>query len=137
MSFFGEILEMCETKKNSQFSKNNKVIRKGEQAGTNKQIVYNLVYFSHKILSLLKTKVFCNYVGNRLQPILEWINKTLTYLCDNELLSMNSSNSQSLFVTILEIINSIYSVNNYRSDNTKLSFNPIEPILYFCNQSIL
>ena len=104
--------------------------------GTSKHVMYNLLYFSHKILTLLKGKIYNNYSGNRLEPVLEWVNKTLAYLCDNELLSTNSSHLFFLFNTILDFIYLIYSTNTHKMDHTKLIQNPIEPILYFTNNSI-
>ena len=73
VSFLGYILEVCEIEKSNQFSSKNKSNRpkkasKGDQLGngTNKHVMYNLLYFSHKILALLKGKIYNNYSGNRL-----------------------------------------------------------------------
>ena len=87
--------------------------------------MYNLIYFSHKILSILKNKIFNCYSGNRLEPILEWINKTLTYLCDNEVFNTTSSHLLFLFNIILDFIILIYSTNTHKVDNVKIINNPL------------
>lgn len=94
VSLIGLLLGFCEHKNiskgltassNKVHSKSQNVTLRQEGNGTshNKQVVHNLVYFSQKILSTLKNKVFPRYSGPKMQLFLEWVNKTLTYLGEN------------------------------------------------------
>ena len=65
---------------------------------------------------------------------LEWVNKTLNYLGENELLSNSSQQVNSLFSTVLDFTVSIYSTHKY--DPVKLRHSPIESILYFTNAAV-
>ena len=93
-----------------------------------------MAYFSHKILALLKVKVLSKYCGTKLESFLEWINETLKYLGENEMLSDSSHQINSLFSTVLEFIVSIYSTQKY--DLVKMRGSPIESILYFTNVAV-
>lgn len=94
VSLIGLLLSFCEQKSlhryffaNELVPRNNRTMSniKQDQAVLthNKQIVQNLVYISHKILSAIKLKVLPRYSGHKLHSFLEWVNKTLIYLGEN------------------------------------------------------
>jgi hypothetical protein len=91
----------------------------------NKHVVHNIVFFSQKILNILKTRVLPRYPAQKVEILLEWLNKTLTYLGENELLS-NTNSPHSIFIlsTLLEFIISIYS-GVKGDEHVRLQFSPI------------
>lgn len=57
--------------------------RRDIQSATHRPVYSTLIYFSHKVLNILKTKILPFVAEESLESILVWINKILTYFSEN------------------------------------------------------
>jgi hypothetical protein len=92
----------------------------------NKHINHNLVFFSQRVIDLLKSKILRHYNKlNCLTAITNWVNDTLIALCESETVT-----SQPALLHALDLVIAIYT-------NPKIPLShPIEPVIYLLNTSL-